>query len=79
MVYKALLYLSALGVASAAKYGYNSLTVLRDTEIVAANFPDTNVTLLAPAFQTDQFPAGWTEGTEGPTPDVELGKLYLRK
>lgn len=74
MVHKSLLYLGSLAVANAVKYGYNHVAVDRDVELVAANFPDTNETLIAPAFQTDQFPAGWTEGTEGPTPDEALGQ-----
>ncbi|KAK1711913.1 carboxypeptidase [Colletotrichum acutatum] len=66
-----LLGLSLLSSVQAAKYGYNHVTVRKDTDIVAANFKDIEgVDLLSPAFLTPEtIPAGFSDGTQGPTDD----------
>lgn len=72
-----LLGLTLLSSVRAAKYGYNHVTVRKDTDIVAANFKDIEgVDLLSPAFlNPETIPAGFSDGTQGPTDDDLLGKL----
>lgn len=72
-----LLGLSLVASARATKYGYNSVVVRKDTDIVAANFKDVEgVDLLSPAFLTpDTIPEGFSEGTKGPTDADILGEL----
>ncbi|TQN70529.1 Carboxypeptidase 2 [Colletotrichum shisoi] len=74
-----LLGLSLLASARATKYGYKSVVVLKDTDIVAANFKDVEgVDLLSPAFLTaDTIPEGFSEGTKGPT-DAELLDSFVQ-
>ncbi|WYZ39909.1 hypothetical protein EsH8_IV_000250 [Colletotrichum jinshuiense] len=69
-----LLGFSLLASVEAAKYGYNHVTVRKDSAIVAANFKDIEgVDLLSPAFLTpDTIPAAFSEGTKGPTDDDTL-------
>lgn len=75
-----LLGFSLLASVEAAKYGYNHVTVRKDSAIVAANFKDIEgVDLLSPAFLTpDTIPAAFSDGTKGPTDDDTLGKLELK-
>ena len=62
-------------LCSAQQYGRNHVPVRRDDAVVEAAFPDPNVTLLAPAFtRPESIPAGFVNGTFGPTPDMELGR-----
>ncbi|TDZ39301.1 Carboxypeptidase 2 [Colletotrichum trifolii] len=69
-----LLGLSLLGAVDAAKYGYNHVVVRQDTEITAPSFPDVEgVDLLSPAFLSPEtIPAGFSDGTKGPTDDDVL-------
>ncbi|GIZ41622.1 hypothetical protein CKM354_000492100 [Cercospora kikuchii] len=55
-------------------YGNNSLRVTKDSEIVASAFPEVEgVDLIAPAFTNpESLPAGWDNGTSGPTDLYEL-------
>ncbi|KAF6806372.1 Carboxypeptidase 2-like protein 3 [Colletotrichum sojae] len=66
--------LSLLASAQAAKYGYNHVVVRRDTDAIAANFQDIEgVDLLSPAFlNPETIPAGFSDGTKGPTDDDVL-------
>ncbi|KAL2856498.1 hypothetical protein BJY01DRAFT_203457 [Aspergillus pseudoustus] len=66
----------ALGLASMArgtKYGYNHVTVRKDSETVARAFGDVNIDLLSPAFTTPevQLP-GFPNGTQGPSSQDDL-------
>lgn len=66
--------LSALTTANAATYGNNWVTTRKDPAPLAAQFPSPNTTLLSPAFLSPEtIPAAFTNGTEGPTDDAELG------
>ncbi|KAF4964313.1 hypothetical protein FSARC_7758 [Fusarium sarcochroum] len=69
-----LLELTLLFSAVNAKtYGENHVKVRKDSEIVAANFPDVDIELLSPAFANpDKVPSGFANGTEGPTPHQTL-------
>ncbi|KAK6207877.1 carboxypeptidase [Colletotrichum tabaci] len=74
-----LLGLSLVASARATKYGYNSVVVRKDTDIVAANFKDVEgVDLLSPAFLTpDTIPEGFSEGTKGPT-DADILDSFVQ-
>ena len=62
-------------IAQGVQYGENQVTVRPDPNIVAANFPDTNISLLAPAFlDQGSVAAGFSNGTQGPTEDSQLGR-----
>ncbi|KAG8623347.1 hypothetical protein KVT40_008323 [Elsinoe batatas] len=65
-------------VRGQATYGENYLSVSRDSEIVSRAFPELeDIELLSPAFTNpDTLPAGWRNGTEGPTSDTELDYFY---
>ncbi|KAF6843261.1 Carboxypeptidase 2-like protein 2 [Colletotrichum musicola] len=68
------------GLASAqTKYADNQVPVVRDSELVSGLFPDVDgVELLSPAFaDPDSVPAGWGNGTSGPT-DQETLETFLR-
>ncbi|KAF6831266.1 Carboxypeptidase 2-like protein 2 [Colletotrichum plurivorum] len=68
------------GLASAqAKYADNQVPVVRDSDLVSRLFPDVDgVELLSPAFaDPDSVPAGWGNGTSGPT-DQETLENFLR-
>lgn len=70
---------AAGAAAQGVQYGQNQVTVRPDPNIVAANFPDTNISLLAPAFlDPDSVSAGFLNGTQGPTPDSQLGMCVAR-
>ena len=70
-----LLGLGLTSFVEAVKYGNNHVPVRKDSELVAANFQDPNVTLLAPAFQKpDSVPATFANGSTGPTDQFELGQ-----
>ncbi|OLN87055.1 Carboxypeptidase 2-like protein 2 [Colletotrichum chlorophyti] len=57
------------GLAAAqTKYADNQVPVTRDSELVSKLFPDVDVELLSPAFaDPESVPAGWSDGTTGPT------------
>lgn len=65
-------------VASAAKYGYNHVTVRPDSEVVAGAFPDVDIDLLSPAFLTPEIrQEGFSDGTQGPTSQDDMGRLQF--
>ena len=55
--------------------GTKWLGAIKDSKIVAAAFPDVQgIDLISPAFiSPSTLPAGWSNGTEGPTDLSELG------
>jgi hypothetical protein len=66
--------LAALGLLQARRaaaqlvYADNQVPVSKDEDHVAANFPDVDIDIYQPAFtDLDTLPAGWTNGTSGPT------------
>lgn len=62
------------GVQTGLQYGENWAPTIKDSSLVAANFPDVNITLRSPAFlNPEKVPARFSNGTEGPTDDIELG------
>ncbi|KAF4547994.1 Zinc carboxypeptidase-like protein 2 [Elsinoe fawcettii] len=65
-------------VRGQATYGENYLSVSRDSEVVSRAFPELEgIELISPAFTNpDSLPAGWRNGTEGPTSDTELDYFY---
>ena len=58
------------------QYGENQRGTIKDSDVVARAFPDVQgIELLSPAFQKpDTLPPGWSNGTDGPTDDTELGR-----
>jgi hypothetical protein len=59
------------------QYGENWVPTVKDSDLVAANFPDVNITLHAPAFMDPStVPERFANGTEGPTDDMDLGEKY---
>ncbi|KAK2030032.1 carboxypeptidase [Colletotrichum zoysiae] len=63
------------GLAAAKlTYASNQARILRDSEAVAANFPDVEgVELLSPAFvNPESVPSGFAKGTSGPTDEATL-------
>lgn len=63
------------GSASRITYGNNDLAIDLDDEAISRNFEDLDIELLSPAFTNpESVPAGFSDGTSGPTPDHELGK-----
>ncbi|KAF4966001.1 hypothetical protein FZEAL_10709 [Fusarium zealandicum] len=61
------------GIQTGLQYGENWAPTVKDSRLVAANFPDVNVTLRSPAFmRPDKVPARFSNGSEGPTDDIEL-------
>ncbi|KAF6815476.1 carboxypeptidase 2 [Colletotrichum plurivorum] len=67
------------GVATALTYASNQVPVLKDSDAVAANFPEVEgVELLSPAFaMPDSVPATFANGTSGPTDQATLD-YYLQ-
>lgn len=62
------------GIQTGLQYGENWTPTIKDSDLVAANFPDVNITLRSPAFlNPETVPARFANGTEGPTDDIELG------
>ncbi|KAM0350995.1 hypothetical protein ACHAPU_002773 [Fusarium lateritium] len=61
------------GIQTGLRYGENWAPTVKDSDLVAANFPNVNITLRSPAFlNPDKVPARFSNGTEGPTDDIEL-------
>ncbi|KIL87197.1 hypothetical protein FAVG1_09752 [Fusarium avenaceum] len=61
------------GIQTGLRYGENWAPTIKDSSLVAANFPDVNITLRSPAFlNPERVPARFANGTEGPTDDIEL-------
>jgi len=68
-------YAQSAGSAARTTYGDNALAIDLDNEAVSSNYQDVDIQLLAPAFTNpESVPAGFSDGTSGPTPDHELGK-----
>ena len=63
-------------------YGDNYTPVNKDDEAISRNYPDIDIDLLSPAFlNPETIPAGFANGTSGPTPDFVMSKsvaLYLQ-
>ncbi|KAL8365248.1 hypothetical protein RB595_004177 [Gaeumannomyces hyphopodioides] len=68
------------GPQSGLKFGENWLTTVRDSELVAKNFPDVEgIELLSPYFQNpESVNPGFANGTDGPTDDFQLD-FFIRK
>ncbi|TDZ37373.1 Carboxypeptidase 2 [Colletotrichum spinosum] len=67
------------GLATALTYASNQVSVIKDSEAVAANFPKVaDVELLSPAFAgQDSVPSTFANGTSGPTDQATLD-YYLQ-
>lgn len=68
--------LLAIGGAHAQlQYGNNERVTTKDSDAVAAAFPEIEgFELLSPAFlKPESTPPGWENGTEGPTSLAEMG------
>ncbi|KAK8121570.1 hypothetical protein PG984_010240 [Apiospora sp. TS-2023a] len=66
------------GPQSGLKYGENWLPTVKDSDLVAQNFPDVDIELLSPAFLDPQsVPSRFANGTEGPT-DHELLETFIQ-
>lgn len=64
------------GLATAQqRYAHNQVTVVKDSDEASKNFPDVDeVKLESPAFTDPKsVPAGFANGTSGPTDDATLG------
>lgn len=62
------------------QYGENQRGTIKDSDVVSRAFPDVDgIELLAPAF-TDpgSSPAGWQNGTDGPTSYTDFGMHSTR-
>ncbi|KAG9494980.1 hypothetical protein J7337_013209 [Fusarium musae] len=61
------------GIQRGLQYGENWAPTTKDSDLVSTNFPDVNITLRSPAFlNPEKVPARFSNGTEGPTDDIEL-------
>ncbi|KAH6962815.1 hypothetical protein DER45DRAFT_480086 [Fusarium avenaceum] len=61
------------GIQTGLRYGENWAPTIKDSSLVAANFPDVNITLRSPAFlNPERVPVRFANGSEGPTDDIEL-------
>ncbi|KAI1370502.1 Zn-dependent exopeptidase [Hypoxylon crocopeplum] len=70
------LLLLCSSLTRAVQYGKNHAPVERDEELVAANFLDTDETLLSPAFSNPKSVLpGFANGTDGPTDDATLDRF----
>jgi len=68
------------GSASRTTYGNNDLAIDFDDEAISRNFQDIDIPLLSPAFlNPESVPAGFSNGTSGPTPLHEMGEQPLGK
>lgn len=64
-------------VVSADQYGYNHVSVRKDSETIAGAFPDVDIDLLSPAFLTPEIRQdGFADGTQGPTSQDDMGKFF---
>jgi hypothetical protein len=58
-------------------YGDNYTPVNKDDEAISRNYPDIDIDLLSPAFlNPETIPAGFANGTSGPTPDFVMSKSF---
>lgn len=71
----AFLALLVTGSQGQLQYGENQRGTIKDSDIVAQAFSDVEgIELLSPAFlRPESTPPGWTNGTDGPTDDAEMG------
>lgn len=69
---------SLLGLTSmvgAVQYGYNHVTVRKDSEIIESVFQDVDIELLSPAFlEPENRQEGFSDGTQGPTSHDDMGE-----
>ncbi|KAM0702598.1 hypothetical protein Q7P35_010029 [Cladosporium inversicolor] len=57
-------------------YGDNYTPVNKDDEAISRNYPDIDIDLLSPAFlNPETIPAGFANGTSGPTPDYVMNNF----
>ena len=63
-------------VRAQLQYGENQRGTRKDSDIVSKVFPDIeDVEILSPAFlRPESLPPGWSNGTDGPTDDSEMGE-----
>ncbi|KAM0721553.1 hypothetical protein Q7P37_002478 [Cladosporium fusiforme] len=65
------------GRPSRTTYGENNLPVDFDNEAISRNYQDVDMQLLSPAFMNpDSVPAGFSNGSAGPTPDHEMDYFF---
>lgn len=66
-------------VSAQLTYGENQRGTIKDSDAVAQAFPEVEgIELLSPAFlRPESTPPGWSNGTDGPTDDAEMGKYDL--
>lgn len=65
-----------VGLATAAhRYADNQVALVKDSDEAAKNFPDVeDVEIYSPSFTDPKsVPAGFKNGTSGPTDDATLG------
>jgi hypothetical protein len=63
------------GIQRGLQYGENWVPTTKDSDLVAANFPDVSIALLAPAFlDPSTVPGRFANGSEGPTDLFDLGE-----
>ncbi|KAJ0426667.1 Zn-dependent exopeptidase [Aspergillus carlsbadensis] len=74
------LFLSLASLASAVTYGYNHVSLRKDSETVAGAFQNVEgIQLLSPAFVTpDVRLPGFTNGTQGPSSQDDLEAFLER-
>ncbi|ETN39189.1 uncharacterized protein HMPREF1541_05412 [Cyphellophora europaea CBS 101466] len=72
------LTLTAATIRAQLQYGENQRGMIKDSDIVAQAFPDVEgIELLSPAFiRPETTSPGWSDGTDGPTDDVEMDYFY---
>ncbi|KAK0384082.1 hypothetical protein NLU13_8171 [Sarocladium strictum] len=78
-VASASLLLSLPSMVGAVQYGYNHVTVRKDSDIIESVFQDVDVELLSPAFLTPEIRQdGFGDGTQGPTSHDDMD-AYLEE
>lgn len=77
-VASASLLLSLTSMVGAVQYGYNHVTVRKDSDIIESVFQDVDVELLSPAFLTPEIRQdGFSDGTQGPTSHDDMGQYFI--
>jgi hypothetical protein len=71
----ALTGLLCAGLATAVRYNDNQVALIKDSDDAAKNFPSVKgIELKSPAFTNPKgIPAGFDNGTSGPTDDATMG------
>lgn len=73
-VASASLLLGLTSVVGAVQYGYNHVTVRKDSEIIQSVFQDVDIELLSPSFLAPEGRQdGFSDGTQGPTSHDDMG------